>query len=98
MKKLKPEEILALPMDATENDAGAGTIKEYLICLLRTMWAEGEVFSGKRPFGNSSWQYDLYKPLIKSGAVAGSLDEDGYVQALDDKAANKLITKAIDSL
>lgn len=39
-----------------ENDAGAKTIGEYLKKLLLTLWDEEDGFSGKRPFGNSSWK------------------------------------------
>jgi hypothetical protein len=63
------------------------TIRDYLRTLLMTLWEEGEGFSGKRPFGNSGWKYDLYAPLIKGGFVAGELDEDGCIQELDDTIA-----------
>jgi hypothetical protein len=52
-----------------ENDAGASTIGEYLGTLLLTLWQEGESFNGKRPFGNSGWEYDVYRGLIKAGVV-----------------------------
>jgi hypothetical protein len=43
------------------------------------VWDEGESFSGKRPFGNSDWEYDLYVPLIQAGFIEGKLDADGYI-------------------
>lgn len=52
--KLKPQEILDLPMDKEENDAQASSVRGYLKTLLKTLWEEGEGFSGKRPLGNSS--------------------------------------------
>ena len=52
-------EILDLPMDPDSNDAGASSIRGYLKTLLTTLMAEGEGFSGKRPFGNSGWEYEL---------------------------------------
>jgi hypothetical protein len=90
------QEILALPME--RNDAGAATIKEYLIALLEKLWADGESFGGKRPFGNSGWEFELYKPLIVGGAVAGKLDSDGYIEDLDNEAAADLIFSAIAAL
>ena len=45
------KEILDLAM--RENDADAKTIRGYLGKILEKVWAEGESFSGKRPFGNS---------------------------------------------
>ncbi len=59
-----PEDVLALPIP--NNDAGADTVKKYLIELLAQLWYEEEGFSGKRPFGNSSWQYELTAPVKKA--------------------------------
>lgn len=91
------DEVLDCPM-AGHNDANADTVREYLTALLRTLWTEEEGFSAKRPFGNSSWQYDVYIPLVKAGLISGKLDEDGYVEECDDKAADKLILAAIERL
>jgi len=92
---MKTQEILRLVVDDELN------IKEYLKALLRRLWDEGENFSGKRPFGDSGWEYDLYATLIRAGAVEGTLDDDGYVDRFDDseiKKANKIIFDCIDSL
>jgi hypothetical protein len=99
MTNLTPAQVLDLPMGA--NDADATTIRGYLVQLLAVLWHHGEGFSGKRPFGNSSWQWELYKPLVKAGAVPGALDEDGYLDDLPDGAedtADALIAQAIREL
>ena len=88
--------ILDLPMQ--ENDADEYTIRGYLKALLRGLIERGESFSGKRPFGNSGWDYDLFIPLIKAGIVKGSLDEDGFVEELDKDAAQEKILAAINDL
>lgn len=67
------------------------SLREYLCALLAKLWEEGESFSGKRPFGNSGWDYDVYTFLVKGGAVAGELDDDGYIVDFDRTAANKLV-------
>lgn len=94
-------DILALPMQQP-NDAGAATIREYLVKLLATLWDEGEGFSGKRPLGNSCWESDLYIPLIKAGIVEGVLDEEnGWLDEISDEAevqAQAWITAAIQAL
>jgi len=77
------------------NDAGAATIREYLTMLLHMVWDEGEGFNGKRPFGNSGWEYDLLVPLVKAGLIHGTFDEDGYVEQVDDAAGAWVIDKAI---
>jgi hypothetical protein len=80
------------------NDAGATTIRAYLQALLVTLWQEGESFSGKRPFGNSGWEYDLYKALIKGGAIDGTVDEHGDIGTFDTDEANAAVFQAIESL
>lgn len=71
------------------------TIKNYLKELLTALWEREDGFSGKRPFGNGAWKYGVYECLIKNGFVDGSLDEDGYVEKLDDEQADKIILDLI---
>lgn len=71
-------EILDTPMEP--NDSGATTVRGYLIALLAAVWEHGEDFSGKRPFGNSGWTWDLYGALVKAGHIDGTFDEDGYIR------------------
>lgn len=68
MKKTDAQK--ALDLELTENDAGAATIRDYLKELLRTVLVEEEGFSGKRPFGNSGWIYDLREPIEEAGLFA----------------------------
>lgn len=96
-----------LPVSATdlldirmgENDADASTIRDYLKKLLSTLWDEGEGFSAKRPFGNSGWEYDLYKALAIAGVIKGVI-EDGDVDLYEDQQvkANAAIRAAIQAL
>lgn len=88
-------DLLLVPMQ--ENDAGAATVGGYLHALLRTLWREGESFSGKRPFGNSGWESELHRALIAAGKVeGGELDEDGFVDK--EGNANDVVLEAIDAL
>lgn len=75
------EEVLALKMP--ENDADATTVREYFKALLTALWDEGESFSGKRPLGNSGWEFDLLE------AIPGKLS---------DKKKSDLLFKAIEAL
>jgi hypothetical protein len=88
-------QILDLPMQ--ENDADAGTIRAYLIKLLAAVWEDGEGFSGKHPFGNDDWEWDLQEPLVRAGYIAGRFDE-GYLVDFDEKTGEKLIASAIQAL
>lgn len=63
-----------------ENDAEAVTVGDYLQELLLALLHEQDLFSGKRPFGNSGWfESDLSPPLIKAGLIQGKLDEGGWL-------------------
>ena len=96
--------VLGCPMD--ENDSGADTVRGYLKALLTTLWEEGEGFSGKRPFGNSGWDDDLAKALVKQKIIKGRIlteMEDGeiideYLDDYDDKQLAKVIFEAIEAL
>jgi hypothetical protein len=77
----------------------ADTVRDYLHKILRMVWQDGESFDGKRPFGNSSWEYELYSPLVKHGAIKGTFDEEyGDLDDFDESEANKAIFDAIDFL
>ena len=89
-------DILALPMG--RNDAEAATIRDYLKALLSELWREEESFSGKRPFGNSGWQHEVYAALIKGGAAPGTLDDDGYITDYDRAACERIVMEAIGAL
>lgn len=94
MPDITPYEVLDLPMD--QNDANAATVREYLASLLTVLWDENEGFSGKRPFGNSGWEHELYAALVKAGAVEADADGD-----LTDEArsvADHMIREAIATL
>lgn len=90
------QDILKCPMQ--KNDARARTVGEYLSQLLSTLWYEGEGFSGKRPFGNSSWEFEVYEALARAGFIHLEFDEDGYIESFSDeeeKKANELIQRTI---
>ena len=74
------------------------TIKDYLKELMLTLWKEAEGFSGKRPFGNSGWQYDIAACLIKNNIVDGKLDEDGYVDEVDFNDVDNVILSCIEKI
>lgn len=89
--------VLDLPMPE-DNDAGATTIRGYLFKLLDQLWEEQDDFSGVRPFGHSSWNYDLYAVLLKAGVITGKLDAYGYVEEVDERQGDAVIAAAIDEL
>lgn len=79
-----------------DSDAGDQlTIRDYFFQLLRTLWGEVESFSGKRPFGNSGWTWDIYNPLVAAGYLEGTLDGDGYIEDFDEIAADAFVHKLL---
>jgi hypothetical protein len=89
--------VLDLPMP--DNDAGAATVRDYLISLLTELWREEEGFSGKRPFGNSGWQYEVYAPIVRAGLLPGSFNEyDELGGDFEYRQADELILAAIAEL
>lgn len=93
MKPLDHEDALGLRFDSDAGDNG--TIRQYLYALLSTLWEEEEGFSGKRPFGNSGWAYDMYKPLIKAEYMDGKLDSNGYIEKCDKKKGKAIVHELI---
>ncbi len=90
---MKYKEYAKIPMQ--ENDAGAKTIGEYLEKLLLTLWDEEDGFSGKRPFGNSGWKWEIYTALISAKVVNGKLDEDGYIEEVDFSVSDDVVRNII---
>ncbi len=67
--------VLDCPMGP--NDAQAGTVRDYFVELAAAVWREGEGFSGKRPFGNSGWESQVYKALDARGLTT---DDESYAE------------------
>lgn len=90
-------QVLAAPM-RQPNDAGAATVRDYLKALLAKVITEEEEFSGKRPFGNSGWVYDLERALVQAGLASGEISGDGCLDGEDTDQCQALILAAIQSL
>lgn len=93
---LTASEILRCPM--ADNESGADTIGSYLIQLLLALWREGEGFNGKRPFGNSGWQDDVYLALVNAGFITGKVDPEYGLTSCDSETGDRLIDLAIVGL
>ena len=75
-----------LDLEMGENDPGAGTVREYLTTLLCVVWSDAEDFDGKRPFGNSGWQSEIYDVLFQTD----------FVDQVDYDRAERLVLAAIE--
>ena len=91
--------ILDLPMGV--NDVEAATIRDYLKAIVSNVWSKGEGFSGKRPFGNSGWERELYYPLVKAGVATGKLGDGPWIDDItreERDEAHVIIADAINRL
>lgn len=82
-------------------DVDVTTLRGYFHALLETLWLDGEGFSGKRPFGNSGWEVDVYLALVEMGAVKGRImrgEDWSELDSCDYEAANKLVVKLIKEM
>jgi len=74
------------------------TVRRYLRELLSAVWSDGEGFSGKGPFGNSDWDYDLYLPLGRAGFIELEAPNPLYPDQLvprDERAAHVFVSDLI---
>jgi hypothetical protein len=98
-KTFTDAQVIAASMVIIENDGGNQPLVEYLKSLLSKMWQEGEGFNGKRPFGNSGWQFHVYAAFVKAGLIEGKLDPQyGWVDKCDDEAGDALVQAVIQRL
>lgn len=67
MDQDEANKILDLKLDPETNDAKASSVREYFKMMASVLWDEKEGFSGKRPFGNSGWQYEIIDPVVAAG-------------------------------
>ena len=72
-------EIADLEFTSTEMDDCEVTIQQWLRELLCRVWIEKDEFSGKSAFGNSGWEYDLYRVLIRENIITGTIDKYGDI-------------------
>jgi hypothetical protein len=79
-------------------DIGDVTLNEFLRRLLLGVFIDGECFSGKRPFGNSGWEYSIYEALIRDGLIEGKLDSDGYVEKMNREKGEEFVKAYIDQI
>lgn len=93
-----PAMVLACPM-ASRNGADATTVRDYLGKLLALVWQDSADFNGKRPFGNSGWEFDLHLALVAGGLLDGEIDEEeGWLDSVDTARGDQLIAEAIAEL
>lgn len=71
------------------------TVRDYLRSLLTELWDKREEFSGKRPFGNSGWEYDLYEPLVRDGFIEGLMAEGRIYEIDDPRMAHAFVSDLI---
>jgi len=74
------------------------TINEFFKKCLLNLWNEGESFSGKRPLGDSGWDWDVFAALGHGGFIDAEFDDDGYLVDCDWTKGQDLIEQYIVSI
>ena len=78
------------------------SVGEFFREMMQKLWDEQEGFSGKRPFGNSCWEFPVIRALVIAGAIPGTVtyDEDGYVEdeRYDRREAHKFVSGLITKM
>ena len=102
-KKFTEKQILEAAQVVVEGPSGSGkvTVVEYLKALLTELWQEEEGFSGKRPFGDSGWQFDVYKGFVAAKLIKGDIDTEGeedWLNECDGEAGLALVLEVIKLL
>ena len=93
-----PDDILDAALEVELEGGQKGyTVRRYLTNLLLEVWKEGECFSGKRPFGDSGWEWDLYIPLVRAGFITGVVAEYGDVEVVGNEA-HSFVTQLISRM
>lgn len=81
-----------------ESNIGDVTLRQWLIALLAALWEQGEGFSGKRPFGDSGWDWEPAPALIGAGLISGRVDDHGYVAEVDMGELHRFVADVIESM
>jgi hypothetical protein len=68
-----------------------------LIEFLRKSWARDSGFNN-HTFGVKGWKWGLYSALVSGGFVSGVIDEDGFLESVDEAIADRIITLCFDEL
>lgn len=71
------------------------TIREFFYELMNLLWEEKDEFSGKYAWGNSDWDGDLIKCLVKNKLITGVIDEDDNLDEYDEEEANKFVRENV---
>jgi hypothetical protein len=90
-----PRQILDMAVDG--DAPGETTVRGYLVALLGVAWESRENYNA---WGNSGWEYDLYRPLINAGFLTeAEISGFGFVLPENEKAKGaRLIAGAIEAL
>lgn len=88
------QEILALPVIRYDLNKEI-PLRDYLFALNVKLWQEQEGFNAKRPWGNGGWAFDVYLTLIKHKLINGTLDENGYIDEIDEPEAEAFVIEKL---
>lgn len=84
--------------DVLDMDVGGRPFRAMLKDLLTMVLLQGEEFDGKRPWGDSGWEWDIYNAMVVNGFVRGVVDEYGDVDGVDITECDELIMRCVEEI
>lgn len=84
--------------DVLGMDVEGRTLRAVLKDLLSMVLLQGEQFNGKRPWGDSGWEWDIYRAMVVNGFINGTVDEDGDIYDIDNTKGDELLMMCVDRL
>ena len=98
---MRTRDVLNLEFQDPEYPKRTYTVREYFKAQLRALWTEQDTFSGKRPLGNSGWDWVFAVPFAKAGLITVTWEDEsqGWIDNIEDEDEYyRIIQKCIDAL
>lgn len=80
--EFSPEQLAAaLEFEVAAGEGKTVPLREFFVLILGQLWEEADEFSGKRPFGNSGWYFEIIWGLIDDGVAESETEAHNLVAA-----------------
>lgn len=84
--------------DVLKMDVEGTSLRVMLKDLLTMVLLQGEQFDGKRPWGDSGWEFDIYRAMVLNGFIKGTVDEYGDIYNYSVAECDELILRCVEEI
>lgn len=84
--------------DVLKMDVEGTSLRVMLKDLLTMVLLQGEEFSGKRPWGDSGWEFDIYRAMVLNGFIKGAVDEYGDIYNYSLAEGDELLMRCVEEI